>query len=431
MKRLLYAVVLINLLFLWNQHAAPFGGYLAFSESFYSIQAANLEFTGIWKPVVPYTSRIDFNIPPLYTISNYLLHRGAQTPANVRLLPILLNVLNILLVYKIARELSGNETTGVVVGILYTSLPITSILALTNIPDTFMVTWLLLAYFFHIRSEYHFSFLAIAFGIVTKQPAAILGIILLIDFYRKERQLRWMTPLIIYLMFSFLAMFYFVHIATGSIDDILYNVGDRAGVARIPGAGQLAAMILEAGYATGFIGALIFLSTKVHLNSVKNDLLTQIFLAYGVFFLFYHHHSYYMLPAVVFGVLQLSRLYNHQRAPIFIVALILTVPIAYDLVSSSRGFNPGFNMLDCQDYIVSESLMSYHWPVFKYYCPDADIYTCEEAEGKNINATLRFGTCNSNPNWFRPAKKNCEIFTIDEDLCPISDQAPTFKWSEY
>lgn len=428
MKRLLYVVIILNLLFLWNYHSAEFGGFLSFSESLYAVEAQQLEFTGIWKPVVPYTGRIDFNVPPMFVISQYLLHGGAQTPSNVRLLPILLNVLNIFLIYKIARILSGNETTGVIIGILYASTGITNILAITAIPETMFVTWLLLAYFFHIRGEYHFSFLALAFGIFTKQPAAILGIILFIDFYRKEKHLRWIAPGALFVMFSLLAMFYFVHIATGSIDDIIYNIGDRAGVARVPGVGQLAAMLLEVAYATGFIGLLILLSTRLNLNSIKNDLLTQIFLAYSVFFLFYHHHSYYMFPAVVFGLLQVSRLYHPELLMLFAGLLILTIPITVDLVVSNRGYDPGFSTLECRDYVASDDFVSYYWPVFKYYCPENDLYTCDEWD---LSTSLEFSDSSSwsNPNFFKPSKEQQRL--VYGDGCPVNDSVPTFKWSGY
>ena len=427
MKKLLYAVVIAQLLFLWQYHGAPFGGFLAFSEAYYAIQSADMETTGVWNPVVPYVGRIDFNVPPLYAATNYLLHGRAQTPANVRLLPILLNVANILLVYLVVRELTHDETAGVVGGVMYASVPITNILAVTSIPETMLVTWLLLAFYLHLRDMPLLSMAAVSLGIMTKQPAAIFAVVLLVNALLDCVPLRRVMAMAA-VAFSLPVAYIGTHVIVGNGDMLAYHLLERASLDRIPGVMQSAVMFEEVTHAT--VAVLLLFILSIPIRDMRFSVAGQAMVAYALFFVFYHHHSYYMFPAIVFGIIMSGHAFRKPYLWVYTACIMMTVPFTLSTVDSNRGYDPGFQSLTCRDYVAGDDFVAYWWPVFKYHCPEHDVYTCDELVGRDVDAAVMFEECDGNPHWMRASVEECKITTHGGFSCPIDGDAPTFRWSQ-
>jgi len=429
-KKFLYLVVLASILMLWHYHGNPFSGYLAFSEAFYSAEAGNYKISGILVPQVE--GRIDHNVPPLYTILNYIVFRSAQLPGNTRALNILFHVLNVLLVCEIARKTSGDLRTGVIAAMLYATLPITSILAVTVIPETFWMTLLLTGYLLYLHELYLVAFSVLSLAMFTKQPTVILGLILIVHYYKKRRSVS-LSVAFFCLMLAVLAAFYLLHFAmygTQFLDDIR----ERAGVARLPGIGQLTAMGSEFMFAGMFTSIIMLFSVVL---GTKRGLNWIVFWAYIAFFIVYHHHSYYVFPAMVFGILVISDNFRLRRFWQLAVAGLVITNLLFSLNLLSRNRPPSDLLagIECREVTASDDFVEYWWPVWRNRCPEHDVLTCAEAaESAEAGRTcIGFWECDavwSNPNWFRPANGRCEL-SIRECECPITDGSPTLKWSDY
>jgi 4-amino-4-deoxy-L-arabinose transferase-like glycosyltransferase len=431
MKKVLYLVILTSVLFLWYYHGNPFIGYLAFSEAFYSAEARNYAIGNILVPQVE--GGVDYNVPPLYSMLNYIAFGAVQQPGNARALNIFFHVLNVLLVCRIAQKTSGDVRAGIVAGILYASLPITSELALTMIPETVWMTLLLTGYLFYLHERYLISFSVLSLAMFAKQPTIILGLILFMYHYKKRRSVLLSVALFC-LMTAILSGFYLLHLSWYGTQ-FLSDVQERAGVARLPGFVQLCAMASEVFFAGSFTAIMI---GKAAINRKKRNMDWYIFISYATFFLFYHHHSYYVFPALVFGVILFANGIDYKKSNYrTLVAFLFVCNVLFTLrlIPAARPAHDPFDAIMCQNVTASDDFVEYWWPVWRYHCPENDVLTCGEApESANADRPcIGFWDCDakwSNPNWFRPADGRCDLY-VKECECPIEDHAPTFRWSDY
>ncbi len=158
-----------------------------------------------------------FDHPPMVGLSIFLSTIGGLLKDEffVRFIPILLGSVNIIIVYKLVREISSETTARVAAFLFSSSIYVQVIAGFFILPDSILITWLLLSFkminrIFLLGDERLINWIYLAcflgLGFLSKYNVAffIFGLLLYIFSYRKDLLLRfplWFT-LFIFLFFT-------------------------------------------------------------------------------------------------------------------------------------------------------------------------------------------------------------------------------------
>ena len=180
-RPLAWLIVLPLLLAAWSLMLAPLSAHpLREDEALYAAWALKMARGDFWLLGAPVDK------PPLYLwlLAAWQLLLGASVPA-LRLLNNSLSLLNAVLLYALARRLTGRATAGLALAV-YAAAPFAILFAPTLYTDVLLTTSFLAACLAAVKQRWGWLGFALGLGLATKQQALLLAPLPLL--------LAWLTP---------------------------------------------------------------------------------------------------------------------------------------------------------------------------------------------------------------------------------------------
>lgn len=391
-------ISLLSLALLASRPDAPYDGYLAFNEAWYSLEAENYEFFSWFEPH-PYEDTIDLNVPPLfsYTLNvTYAIFGGHEWV--FRLFPIITGLLCVIMTFFIGRALYGLRA-GLAAAALLAVCPVFVLTARNVQADGLFIC--LMLYGFHFYVQYlrnqnpgTMIFSAIMFGgaLFTKQVAIVaLAALAISELINNQWKIVNTKRLFIFL--GILAVipghFYLYHLIKDPAALFAANRYGALNTAEIPSLSTMYTLAAEMFFGLGpalFILGCFSLAANIFSRRRQHPIVLWPLLLYGLFFLCVHKHTYYMLPMAPFLCITVGRFLSEFRwkaaggAVIVLAAALGLVQSLMVLGALKFGYNRFEPMCEHirsssgkKVLVVENEIMQRYEPVLRFYCRDVSL----------------------------------------------------------
>lgn len=428
---------------------SSYGFYHGWNEGWYSLIAKNYFSGSLWEQVA-YSGGEPFNAtPPLFSYAVYASFKVfGISDISARLVSILSEVIAVLGVYILAKELY-NEKTASIAAVIFIFIPWDILWFGRAQTDPLMTALMTLSIALYVHA-YKNNKSMLPFGITlglavfTKQPAlAALPVVLLWSYFQGIRKKQiidsilcffaGMIPLMVWLSH------YLVNGNTAFVSHIIY--GELAYRSEPFSDLERVALFTSAG-----ISPLVILGAAYQLFSERGskNILVIWLLTYGAFVLIRtpQSHEYYSLPlmapvAIMFGAFIEGATQYHKKWNVFLIVLISTLPFTYMLLSYSgdMGYTGTKKMSEYVESYESDAFLFVHekyTPQIEWYSKVVKIYaisgqSLEEIEGiaKKENRTALL-LIDSNDFRQHKAKEKYEVIRIEayDILLPSQQNIP-------
>ncbi|MCX9011065.1 MAG: glycosyltransferase family 39 protein [Candidatus Methanoperedens sp.] len=332
---------------------SSYGFYHGWNEGYYSLIAKNYFSGSLWEQIAYRGGEPFPSVPPMFSYAVYASFKVfGITDISARLVSILAEVIAILGVYILAKELYNEKIAGISAAI-FIFIPWDFLWFGRAQTDPLMTALMILAMALYVRA-YRNNKSMLPFGIAlglavfTKQPAlAILPVVLLWSYFQgiKRKQIihsliyfiAGMVPLLIWLSYYLIRgdTAFVSHFIYGELANRSEPFSDLVRVTIFTAAGISPLIIAAAAY-------------QIYKERDMKNILIIWLLVYGAFVLVRTppSHEYYSLPLMApvaimagAGIAGISSRLNKRSAGIlFIAAVVSTIPVTYALLSFSGGF---------------------------------------------------------------------------------------------
>ncbi|MEW6203217.1 MAG: glycosyltransferase family 39 protein, partial [bacterium] len=323
----------------------PFDGFHGFNEAWYSIIAQNFSVKTLLYPTA-YTGEVDYNVPPLLSYVLFVVFRTfGASEFMARLVPIFFGILGVYFVFLIGVKLY-NERIALASAAMLAFMPVSIIVGRNVQADSLFVGFILAFLYFYLKgrssskpAHHIIAGLFLGLAIFSKQPAVLVIVIIFLWEITTARNLRFLNRYFIIMLTAAAAVllpFYGFHLIVNPAALIDAQHGGALRLSELPDVSLLGFLLRESVWAISPPIALIFLISLIYFIRRANDgdLLLYISIAvYGIFFLFLHKHTYYMLPIAPFAALLAGRLWSGEKYQSGKTVMLTIVCIAAALVS--------------------------------------------------------------------------------------------------
>jgi 4-amino-4-deoxy-L-arabinose transferase-like glycosyltransferase len=422
-----------------------FGGFHGFNEAWYTIIAENYTARTLLNPR-SYLGTIDYNVPPLFSYASFLIFRiFGISEFTARLVPIFFSIMLIWFVFALANLIYGWRAA-LAAAMLLAVMP-ASVIVGRNVQVDSMYTALIVAFiYFYMRARetspsvplneppcdkldskhkyqdqkitstpQHSSIpgphplffwglagFMLGAALLAKQPAALsIGIIITWEIIARRnlrflnKQFAFMCAIALAIAMSFYLPHLLLHTKPFIAKQIRQFIVTQSGVEHALTTAQYFMVLKElAGEVLWGLSPPITLLAVIALpfsfTRARRDPMPVIALAFfATFFLLFHKHVYYMLPATVFATLIAGSLWRSEHNSFTMNALLAAIVILTTFVSlfllckvkyGRNEFQQFGDILAARgirnvDIITGDTILSSYGPIIQYYAPDAAIHT--------------------------------------------------------
>ncbi|MHB0975615.1 MAG: ArnT family glycosyltransferase [Candidatus Aquicultorales bacterium] len=296
----------------------PFGGFHAFNEAFYLDQAVQYASTGVLSSIL---SPADFNNPPLYSLVLTLFVKAlGATEFTARFVSVLASAASVVYLYKLGKLLY-NEKIAVLSAAVLAFMP-GHVMVGRNVQLEALLVFLILASAYYYvagvsRKDPRLSALGgflLGLGLLTKLPA-VLSIVALLGWQAvrsKGLGFVWERTVQVFLgAFAVTGFSWYFYQLVLNTERFVGAQTHLASTFKLPDAWFLQNILLSEVFwmlspplFLTALAALIYMAVKRQ----SADDLVILFIGVNIaFFLFYHYHTYYILPVAPFGALAVAR----------------------------------------------------------------------------------------------------------------------------
>lgn len=330
---------------------SSYGYYHGWNEAYYSLIAKNY-FTGsLWEQIASPGGEPFSSAPPLFSYAVYASFKiFGISDISARLVSILSEVVAVLGVYILARELY-NEKTASIASIIFIFIPWSILWFGRAQTDPLMTALMTLAIALYVRA-YNNGKSMMPFGITlglavfTKQPAlAALPIVLLWSYSQGFKRKQIINAIVCFFIGMIPLLIWLSYYAFSGNYNVIFNIVFGELVHRSEPFSDLARVVL---FSAAGISPLVITVAAYQMfreRNMKNILIIWI-LVYGTFVLIRTppSHEYYSLPLMVpvaimagAGIDAVSRVLNKKSIMMFLMltVLISTIPVTYFTLSYS------------------------------------------------------------------------------------------------
>jgi len=408
-------IIVTSVLFQLYRIGDAFGGFHGFNESFYASYAKSF----LNKPVINLLkSSTDFNNPPLFSFFLYLSYRlFGVSEISSRIVPITFSAISIFFTYKIALILYDKKTA-LLGAAFWAFCPVFIIVGRNVQTESTFIAFMLASLYFYIKSgkkdEWENRIMAgvlLGLGLFAKLPSIlIIGPIVLWEFI-KEKNLKWIKPSFISFVVLPFAIFlpWITYHLIFNPTLIAGQQMERWGSFRVPNTFFLYhGLLTELFYALSPLIFLIFccgLMVFILRRGESDYLLLLLIGVYFLFYLFFHQHSYYFLPALPFASIVAANyisLIKKQSVFVSVVVFSIVTTLFASLLlmaSCKYGFDGLKNIAnfinnsESSEKIVvgtSEVLSGSYGPILTYYSPKIELKTVKDEVAAKKNGAKYF-----------------------------------------
>lgn len=382
--------------------SAPYDGYLAFNEAWYSTITQNFD-THSWFEPTPADGQTDLRVPPFFSFVLYFFYLvfGVHEWA-FRMLPIACGLMSVFLVHLIGRTIYDFRA-GLCAAALMAFSPVFILTSHNVQTDSMFLMCILAGLFFLLCYRINdnpgtliFSAIMYGCGLFTKQFAivAIAAFIL-----AEIAQQRSRAPgsgfdlkkaiIVAFIIIVLPGQYYLYHLIVHPALLFSHSRYGAVTTAEIPGLHGLVTLFAEMffglGPAVAVVGAAALVKAALKRKAPELHILFPLAL-FTLFFILMHKHTYYMLAILPFLCLIAGQFIASLRWK-SIGVIITVVSIAAGLLQSMMvmgalkygyaRFNAACAFLDSNDarktLIVDHNVMSRFGPAVQYYCSGSDI----------------------------------------------------------
>jgi 4-amino-4-deoxy-L-arabinose transferase-like glycosyltransferase len=370
----------------------PFGGFHGLNEAWYATVARNYATHSLLMPT--YETMLDLYLPPLlsYLVYTSFLVLG-PTALAARLVPVAFALLSVAGVYLLGRTLLRRDA-GLEAAALYCSTPIFLLVGRNVQTEILFVSLSIFAVYFYARPiqrgkrlDAFVAGLFLGAALFSKQFAIVtLGAIVAWELLGAERSRLVKSEFMVFLLGTGLVLipFYGYHMLRDAgylLSTQLHGSASMAGIASGLTLSLLLSEMLWGCSPLFLIGGLAGLSLMIFRSDRHRLLIGLVVIAYFIFYLFLHKHSYYFFGMVPFLSLCFTNLSERIPRRLYAAALIIALAMAtllsaYQLAGCKYGFGEfkraGEHLRRHQEPIVMVDQSFYYndAPQLKYYGGD-------------------------------------------------------------
>lgn len=328
---------------------SSYGFYHGWNEGYYSLMAKNYFSGSLWEQIAYQGSEPFSSAPPLFSYAVFASFKiFGISDLSARLVSILSEVIAVLGVYVLAKELY-NEKTACIAAIIFIFVPWNILWFGRAQTDPMMVALMTLAVALYVRA-YRNNKSMLPFGVIlglgvfTKQPAlAVLPLVLLWSYFQGIKKKQIINAILCFFVGMLPLLIWLSYYAFSGKYNVIFNIIYGELAYRSTPFSDIVRVILftAAGISPLIIAAAAYQIFKE--RDFKNILAIWLFL-YGVFVLVRTppSHEYYSLPLTApvaimaaVGLVRISSRLNKQSAAMLLMLTIVvsTLPATYILLS--------------------------------------------------------------------------------------------------
>jgi 4-amino-4-deoxy-L-arabinose transferase-like glycosyltransferase len=386
-------ISLLSLALLGSRPDAPYDGYLAFNEAWYSLIAENYEYYSWFEPH-PYEGVMDLNVPPFFSyVLNVAYAVFGSQEWVFRLIPIISGMLCVVMTFFIGRALYGLRA-GFAAAALLAVCPVFVLTARNVQADGLFLCLMLYGFHFYVqylqnRNPGTMVFSAIMFGcaLFTKQVAIVaLAALAISELINNNWKILQRKRLAIFIGILAVApgQYYLYHLIKNPGALFQANRYGALNTAELPSLSALATLGAETFFGLGpalcALGAAALAASIAGKRRLHPIVIWPLAL-YALFFVFVHKHTYYMLPMAPFLCIIAGRYLSNLRWKAA-GGMVLALAAAFGLVQSLMVLGAlkfGYNRFEplCEHVrsspgkkvlVAENSIMLRYEPVLRFYC---------------------------------------------------------------